>query len=145
MLRGPIDISPEALQQAVLAGIGDYPEDSYPRLQLMWKEAVKCTHPKGNYRYKNTLFRVAGQKITEVSSVVCDDCDDTGYILVYEPCSECGGSGCPSCEQDGGSRRRIQCQACSQAGRLVHKRKQSPITKRRGKLPRKTLRLSDYR
>ncbi len=86
--------------------------------------ATVCTHPKGNRRYQEWVFKVEKGRVSQATKngkgekqgkfgAGCDACDRTGESKVFEACPMCDGMGCRYCGGEGGKLITIPCQYCS--------------------------------
>ena len=94
------------------------------RLQEVVRLSIRCTHPEGNRRYEDLIFKVVGNRVTLIliegkkleleAEVVfkCVTCKDTGRVRVFDQCEHCDGTGCPKCDQ-GLIPSSIPCPTCA--------------------------------
>lgn len=92
-------------------------------LQEMLGKSARCTHPQGNRRYHEYLFKIEGQRLTSFVKIEddedddgdeykCESCKDTLKVIVFDECGYCHGVGCKFCD-NGLIANAINCPACT--------------------------------
>ena len=90
---------------------------------LMLRKAAKISHPLGNRRYNDYIFRIVkgelvsvrkmhvAKQVEKTGNKDCTVCLGDGVFTVWELCSSCSGVGCSVCSNKGEilKRRRCQC------------------------------------
>jgi hypothetical protein len=61
--------------------------------------AAPISHPKGQFRYDDWVFRIDAGRLVDVNVILCSACDDSGEVVMYEPCygCDCRGTRIDSC------------------------------------------------
>ena len=124
------------LREAEEAGV------SPGKLRQMIERSTRITHPFGNRRFHDYIFRVHNDEVLVIvlptgktlhaKECRCTQCMDTQRVAVYDECPRCEGKGCKRCV-DGFVQRMVPCPMCSK-GRVVTELERSP---RHGKQIRK--------
>jgi RecJ-like exonuclease len=88
------------------------------QLQSAVVASARVTHPEGNRRWHEFLFRVEGNRVMDLKVVdgwapgyTCKTCRDLGKLAVFDGCENCNGDGCDFCDE-GLVSRMIYCPMC---------------------------------
>ena len=78
-------------------------------LQEQVRLSARCTHPQGNRRFEDIIFRVIGQRVVSIYAkdvlietteyYNCVTCRDSGRVQVFDQCEHCEGAGCSRCDE----------------------------------------------
>ena len=99
-------------KKAVMEGLSE-PEEVISRIREFVKYSARITHPKGNRRYEEWVFKVTKNgRVDDVHLIKCELCEDHGRIAVYDICEYCDGDGCGKCNNTGERKSSIPCQEC---------------------------------
>jgi len=83
------------------------------KISQMVRESAHITHPVGNRRYEEWLFKVENNEVLRVHLITCPVCEDRKRITVSDICEKCDGAGCPACRNRGDHEKMIPCPHCT--------------------------------
>lgn len=98
-----------------------FPGSANKVILFMLRRAAIVTHPKGNRRFEDYIFRVDGMQVQSLGSMsgslyigdpLCTLCGGVGRTTVYQECEHCEGDGCVDCSREGAAMSFIKCQSC---------------------------------
>lgn len=119
LLKRELLITEDVIQRARALGL-DGSEHEYgvygEMLDMVGASAI-VTHPKGDRRFDEWLFRLKGFVICDIHLIRCDQCDDRRRIVVLDDCPNCDGVGCRGCRGSGRVRSQIPCENCTEVKR----------------------------
>ena len=105
-------ISSKAIGDALALGLCDDDSGCDEIVSALVSSSAPVTHPKGNRRYDDWIFKLVDGEVLSVSMIMCHECNDKKWVTVSEECPHCEGAGCRSCRLEGTRPRRIPCQTC---------------------------------
>lgn len=76
----------------------------------MVETSIPINHSKYTHRWFNWLLEVHKGVLRTVDLMKCEDCLDTGKVIVYNECHYCNGLGCRRCASSGLHKGSIKCQ-----------------------------------
>jgi hypothetical protein len=99
--------------RALALGFCEDEEDCLGHIYEAARLAAVFTHPHGNLRNGEWVFREKEGKIVDIGLIKCEHCSDSKRIRVYEECEGCDGDGCSICRGEGNVPRWIKCPDCT--------------------------------
>ncbi len=118
-----LEIPAAVLNQAAKLGVDPYPDDDSPvvapsksirgQILTMVRGSAPITHPKGNRRYDEWVFRVDDNAVMNIHLIQCETCDDKKRITQIDICGYCEGEGCSVCGNQPEREVLIPCPACA--------------------------------
>ena len=117
MLMETVKVNKHVVAKAKMLGLGDG-DDVDSAIRKMVIAGAPITHPNGNFRFEDWVFKVKDGEVINVHLIRCDVCEDRKRIIVYDVCEHCEGEGCSKCRK-GEVRNMIPCPQCALEAKTV--------------------------
>ena len=117
LAKNEILLTHEAIDLAFRNGLdaSEHEYGLYGALLDMVYLSAPITHPNGNRRYENWIFRLVNSVVVSVHFIKCETCEDKRRVQVETECPKCHGAvgqACNECHGSGNIDTSIPCDSC---------------------------------